>query len=684
MNNPIPLPPTALTVPHPTHIHGETLEDNYFWLRDKSSPQVAEYLRAENTYTDAWMASTDALQKTIYSEILSHIVETDEEPPYQNGGFLYRSQTVQGKQYPIFSRKPINSDEDFKVVFDLNQMAEGHSFFSIGMMEFSECGRFAAFSTDTTGFREYTLYIKDLESESLFPEKIEKTGSAAWSQDSRTLFYTVEDSAKRDYRLYRHVVGSDPSEDVLIYEETDEMFRVGVYKTRSGDWIVLDSDSHTTSESRVLRASEPLGDFKLITPRQSEKIYQTEHHTGSDQFYIRTNDLGKNYRVVTAPVSNPSPENWKEVVPHSNEIMREALYCFEKFFVLHERENGLPHIRVVNIETGTDYRAEFPEPAYTVQPVRNYVFHAETLRYSYQSMVTPPSVFDLNMETGESILVKQNEVPGGFDRANYTSDRIFATASDGTQIPISVVSRRDTPQDGTAPLYLYAYGSYGMSMPAHFSVSVLSLLNRGFVFAIAHIRGGGELGKAWHDAGKMQFKMNTFTDFIASAETLISLKYAAPDKVIAEGGSAGGLLMGAITNLRPELFRAVISKVPFVDVINTMLDETLPLTIGEFEEWGNPKVPEQYAWIRAYCPYTNLKAGAYPAILVKTSFNDSQVMYWEPAKYIAKLRTLKTNETPLLLKTNMDGGHGGSSGRYDRIKETAFDYAFMLKTLGLD
>ncbi len=679
----LPLPPAATRIPHPVTIHGETLEDDYFWLRDKPNPAVAEYLNLENSYTDAVMADTTDLQEKLYKEILGRINETDQEPPYRIGNYWYSMRTEAGKQYPIICRRSGSVGAEETVIFDLNIMAEGHGFFSIGALEISDCGSFAAFSTDTTGFRQYTLQIKNLTTGEVLPDRIEKTGSIAWAADGKTLFYTVEDSAKRHYRVYRHVAGTDLADDVLVFEETDEMFRTGISRSRSGDWLLLQVESHTTSETYVLSASDPTGQFTLILGRQPEKIYQVDHHTGQNRFYIRTNDTGINYRLVWAPTSAPGPENWTEVIACDPAIMREELYCFEKYLVLFEREDGLPHLRIVPINGSEAYRATFPEPTYTVYPVHNHVYDTDTLRYSYQSMVTPSSTFDLDMESGIATLVKQTEVPGGFNREDFVSERLFAIADDGTRIPLSIVRRRDTELNSSAPLFLYGYGSYGISMPAHFSVSVFSLLNRGFVFAIGHIRGGGELGKAWHDSAKMQNKMNTFTDFIKCAETLINDGYADPQRIVIEGGSAGGLLMGAVVNLRPDLFSAVISKVPFVDVINTMLDKTLPLTIGEFEEWGNPKIAEQYAWIRAYCPYTNLKATAYPPMLVKTSFNDSQVMYWEPAKYIARLRTLKSNSAPLLLKTNMDGGHGGSSGRYSRIKDTAFDYAFILKQTGI-
>jgi oligopeptidase B len=669
-----------MRIPATSTLHGDLREDDYAWLRDKGDPRVAEYLNAENTYVDAALNHTKPLQVELYNEILSHIEQTDEEAPYPYRGYLYYTRTQEGMQYPIYCRKLRSIEAAEEVTLDLNKMAVGVDFLSIGAYDISDDGDLVAFSTDTTGFREYTLQFKNLKSGELLPDRIEKTVAVAWASDNRSVFYTVEDHAKRAYRVYRHTLGS--ATDVLIYEETDEMFRIHVNRSRSSEYLFITSQSLTATEVRYITASSPDADWKLVCRRSKMHEYYLDHH--ADSFYILTNSTGINFRIVTAPVQNPAIETWVEIVPHRPDVMLESALCFRSHLALHEREDGLPHIRIFSLtdDNQSSFRIGFPEPAYTVSPTANHEFDTDTIRYGYQSMVTPPSTFDFDMKQRTAKLVKQTRVPGGFDSNNYEARRVFATAPDDARVPISLVRRKGVVQDGSAPLFLYGYGSYGLSMPAGFSSSILALLDRGFVYAIAHIRGGGELGKAWHDSGRMFNKKNTFSDFIASAEMLVTEGYADASKVVISGGSAGGLLMGAVVNMRPDLFRAVISKVPFVDVINTMLDETLPLTVGEFEEWGNPKVKKEYDYIKSYCPYTNLEELSYPAMLVKTSFNDSQVMYWEPAKYVARLRTLKTDSHPLLLKTNMAGGHGGSSGRYDRIHEIALDYAFILDQLG--
>jgi oligopeptidase B len=674
-------PPTAKKAPHQTEIHGQVLTDDYFWLREKSNPEVAQYLETENAYSDAIMKPTEKFQEALYNELVSHIKETDVKVPYRERDYFYYSRTVKGQNYPIMARKKKSLDGPEEIMADMNEMAKGEKFFALGAATVNPDGNLFAYSTDVTGFRQYTLHIKDLRTGQVLPEKMEKVESVVWANDGKTLFYSTEDEAKRQYRWWRHVVGTDPKSDVLIYEEKDELFRIFGYKTRDDQYLVLGSVSHTTAEARVLRADDPTGEWKLVQPREHQHEYYVDHH-GSD-FWIRTNKGGRNFRLVKAAESAPGIANWKEVVPHREEVMLEDFDMFKNHYVLFEREGGLPQLTVVKMATGEKHRIQFPEPAYSVYPENNKVFDTNTFRYAYQSMVTPMSIFDYDMDKRQSTLLKETEVPGGFDRKNYQAERIFATAKDGTKIPISLVYRKGFKRDGSHPALLYAYGSYGASMSANFSSNRLALLDRGMVFAIAHIRGGSELGKKWHDDGRMMKKMNTFTDFIASAEHLIAEKYTSKDRLAIEGGSAGGLLMGAVTNMRPDLFKVVVSHVPFVDVLNTMLDEDLPLTVGEFEEWGNPKNPEHFAYMKQYDPYRNLGAKEYPTMLVKTSFNDSQVMYWEPAKYVAKLRTLKKDKNPLLLKTNMAAGHGGASGRYDRLKEIAFDYAFVLSQLGI-
>jgi oligopeptidase B len=670
-------PPVAKRIANATEIHGERLADDYAWLRDKSNPDVALYLQAENAYAQAALAPTKALQHELYDEMLSRIKETDVSVPCREGAYYWYSRTEKGKQYPILCRRRETHGPE-EITLDVNELAAGQPFMALGAYAPSDDGRLLAYSTDNTGFRQYTLHVKDLETGELLSERSEKTGSIVWAADGTTLFYTVEDAAKRDYRLYRHRLGEQ--HDALIYEERDEMFNLGAHRSRSRAYIFLDSHSHTTSEVRYLRADQPDGDWTLVAERVPEHEYMVADH--GDQFYIRSNDAGRNFRIVTAPVADPGRENWLEVVAHRGEVMLGAIELFAHHYVLWELEGGLPHFRITDLRTNESHRVAFPEPVYAAFPSANRTWDTSRFRYDYQSLVTPESVFDYDMQSREMTLLKQKEVLGGYDRSRYASERIFAAASDGARVPMSLVYRSDTARDGSAPAHLIAYGSYGYPYPITFDSNRLSLLDRGFVFAVAHIRGGGEMGKRWHDEGRMAAKMNTFTDFIAAAETLIERRYTSSDRLSIEGGSAGGLLMGAVANLRPDLFGAIVSHVPFVDVLNTMLDATLPLTVAEYEEWGNPNIKEQYDVMRAYSPYDNLEAKAYPSMLVKTSFNDSQVMYWEPAKYVAKLRTLKTGDSPLLLITNMAAGHGGASGRYDRLREIALDYAFILTQSG--
>ena len=676
-------PPVANKIHTENHIHGGTLVDDYRWLREKSNPEVAQYLETENAYTDAIMKPTEPLQKKLYDEMVSHIKETDVNVPYKDGDYFYYSRVEAGKQYPIFARKKASLDAAEQITLDVNALAQGEKFMALGAYDVSEDGNLLAYSTDNTGFRQYRLHVRDLRSGKDLPDTAEKTGSIVWASDNQTIFYTVEDPAKRHYRLYRHKLGTDSKNDDLVYEEKDERFNIGAEKSRSRKYILLASASHTTSEFRYLDAGNPAGEWKLIAPREQDVEYYADHL--GDSFYIRTNDKGRTFRLVAAPVSDPGKKNWKEIVPVRADVMLSDFEPFQDFYVLVERENGLPQLTIVDLASGAKQRIAYPEPIYTASPQVNREFKTKFFRYSYQSLITPSSVFDYDVEKHASTLLKQTEVPGGYDPSKYKSERVWATAKDGTRIPISVVYRKDLKkEDGSNPLYVSGYGSYGFSLPVTFSGNRLSLLDRGVVMAYVHIRGGGEMGKPWHDAGRMMNKMNTFTDFIACAEYLAANKYGARDRIAIEGGSAGGLLMGAVTNLRPDLFKVVLSHVPFVDVMNTMLDASLPLTVPEYEEWGNPHEKPAYDYMLKYSPYDNLKKGAYPAILVKTSFNDSQVMYWEPAKYVAKLRTLKTDNNVLILKTNMAAGHGGSSGRYDRFKEVAFDYAFLLTQLGVE
>jgi oligopeptidase B len=695
-------PPIARKQHTETPLHGVTLIDDYAWLRDKQNPEVTAYLEAENAYAEAVMASLAGLRDDLYEEMLSHVKQTDVSVPYRDGDWWYYTRTEEGLQYAIHCRThgSPNATEDTpeQVILDGNQLAEGHAFFSIGDTDITDDGRWLAYTTDTTGFRQYTLHIKDLATGETLAEEIERVGSIVWAADNTTLFYTVEDEEqKRQFQLWRHARGTPHSEDVLVYQDDDERFNLGAGRTRDGKFIVMEAASHITSESWFLPADQPTGAFTIVSPREDEHEYTIDHRNGL--WFIRTNDKGRNFRLVTAPVETPGRENWTERIAHRDDVMLEDVDLFATFFIACEREGGLPRLRLWKFTAdGPEavHAAEiaFPEPAYSAHPNINMIYDATTFRYSYQSLVTPSSVYEYETATGVSTLLKQLEVPGGFDRTLYASERVEATAPDGVKVPVSLVYRKDkrvapvsrpavagASRPAQNPLYVYAYGSYGYSLPIGFNSNRLSLLDRGVVMAYAHIRGGGDLGKPWHDAGKMLVKRNTFTDFIAAVEHLTAADYGDPSRVAIEGGSAGGLLMGAVTNLRPDLFRAVVSHVPFVDVMNTMLDASLPLTVPEYEEWGDPNQESYFHYMLSYSPYDNLKPASYPAMLVKTSLHDSQVMYWEPAKYVAKLRTLKTDNNPLLLVTNMKAGHGGASGRYDYLKEIALDYAFLLREL---
>jgi oligopeptidase B len=677
---PPPPPPMAKKIPKKTDIHGTTLVDNYFWLREKSNPEVLAYLESENAYTDSVMKPTEALQAQLYKEMVGHIKETDENVPYKEGDYFYYSRTVQGLQYPIYARKPKTLTAPEEVTLDANELAKGLKYLGVGAYAVSDDGNYLAYTTDTTGYRQYTLQVKDLRTGKLLSEKVERVGRVMWATDNKTIFYSTEDAVtKRSDKFWRHEIGTDKTD--LIYEDKDELFDVDGYRTRDRKMILIFSGSKTSTEFHYIPADKPQEAPKVILPREPEHEYSVDHR--GDLFYIRTNQGAKNFRLVTAPVSDTSKKNWKEIVPHRPAVKIDDIDLFANHLVLSELEGGLQQIRVIDLKTNKSHRIEFPEPVYTAFVQTNREFNTNKLRFAYQSLVTPNSVFDYDMNTGQRTLLKQTEVPGGFDKANYQSERIFATASDGTKIPISIVYRKGTKMDGKAPLLLYGYGSYGASMTPTFSSNRLSLLDRGVIYAIAHIRGGGELGEEWREAGRMMKKMNTFTDFIASAEHLIKQKYTSSDRLIIQGGSAGGLLMGAVVNMRPDLFKAVVAEVPFVDVVNTMLDASLPLTTSEYIEWGNPNEKAAFDYIRTYSPYDNVKAQNYPVMLIKVSLNDSQVPYWEGAKFAAKLRATKTDNNLLLLKVNMGAGHGGSSGRYDLLHEIAFNYAFMLSQFGI-
>jgi oligopeptidase B len=671
----LPPPPVAERRPRTTSIHGRTLEDPYFWLRDRADPSVLAYLQEEDRWADLVMAPTEELRKAIYDDILAHIKQTDETAPVRDGAYFYYARTVEGRQYPIFCRKHGTLDAPEEVILDQNELAVGHAFLGLGAMAVSDDGRLLAYTVDTTGYRQFTLQIKDLQTGALLAERIERVDHVVWATDNRTIFYTTEDPVtKRTDRLYAHVVGA-PSSD-LRYAEPDELFDLALYRSRDRRMIFLQSASKTSGETRFLPADAPEAALTIVLPREPEHEYDVEHRGG--EFYIRTNREAINFKVVTAPMMTPGPEHWRTLVPPRADVKVAGVDVFARHVVVSEWESGLEHVAIVDPATGAARRLTYPEPVYAVSVAQNREFDTDVVRYLYQSLVTPPSVFDHDMATGQTTLVKETDVPGGFDRSQYVSSRVFATARDATRVPISVVHRRDVPLDGSAPLLLYGYGSYGITIAPMFAASRLPLLDRGMVYAIAHVRGGGELGEPWRRAGRMMTKMNTFTDFIACAEHLVAARFTSADRLVAQGGSAGGLLVTAAANMRPDLFRAVIAQVPFVDILNTMLDASLPLTTSEYIEWGNPAERAAFDYMVQYSPYDNLRPQAYPAMLVKVSLHDSQVPYWEGAKLVAKLRTRQTGDRPILLKVNFGAGHGGASGRYDALRETAFNWAFVL------
>ncbi len=676
-----PKPPVADKRPHITVTHGDTLRDDYYWLREKTGPDVVRYLEAENAYCDAVMAPTLGFQDALYREMLARIQETDVGVPYRVGGYYYYTRTEEGKQYAIYCRKPGNLDAPEEVTLDVNAMAAGHDFLSVDTYEVSDDGHLLAYTTDTTGFRQYDLYVKDLRTGEILPDRAERVTAVAWAADNRTLFYAQEDPVtQRWYRVYRYLLGSNRHE--LVLEEKDERFDAWVYRTRSRAFVVVASSSSITSEMSTIRADQPGDAMAPVAPRREGHEYYLDH--AGDRFLIRTNDRGKNFRLVSAAVAEPGEKDWTQVVAHRDHVMLEDHDAFAGHTVLLEREQGVPHVTVLDSKSGTAHRIEFPEPVYVVEPNDNYEFNTTTLRFMYESLVTPESVFDYDMTTRKRTLMKQKAVLGGYDPTQYRSERIYARATDGTRVPVSLVYRGgERPRN--RPLLMLGYGSYGVSSEPYFQSNRLSLLDRGVVYGIAHIRGGGELGKAWHDDGKLMRKTNTFTDFIACCEHVIEEGYTSKDKLAVTGRSAGGLLMGAVVNMRPDLFRAVFTAVPFVDVMNTMLDASIPLTTQEYLEWGDPNQKDAYDYMKAYSPYDHVARKAYPTMLVRTSLNDSQVMYWEPAKWVAKLRAHKSDERVLLFKTRMDpGGHGGASGRYDRLRDVAFEYAFVLWNLGIE
>jgi len=674
-------PPVTARKSKDVTVHGDPRIDDYFWLREKENPAVRAHLEAENAYTDAVMAPTKALQEKLYAEMLGRIKETDSAPPVLRRGYWYYTRTEQGKQYAIYARRAGKIDAPEQVTLDVNQLATGLSYMAVGAYKVSDDSQLLAYTTDNTGYRQYTLHLKNLATNETRALGVERVTSLEWSADNQSLFFSQEDPvSKRSYRLGRLDLKSGAT--TWLYEEKDDLYDLGVSRSREGAWLFATSESKTTTEIRALSATTPTAGWRVIAPRRTDIETRADYRDGL--FYFRTNDGAKNFRIVTAPVATPEPAHWTEFVAHNPSVKLDDFDLFTTHTVISERENGLTHLRVIDDQAKTSHRIATPEPVYEISLENNPEAATTAIRFTYQSLVTPRSTVSYDLVTKTRTVLKQQEIPSGYDASNYVSERIWASASDGTQVPMSVVYRKDLRRAGPQPLYLYAYGSYGISMPVSFNTSRLSLLDRGVIFAIAHIRGGGEFGEPWREAGRMAKKMTTFTDFIACAEHLIAQKFTTSTQLVINGGSAGGLLMGAVVNLRPDLFHAAIYDVPFVDVLNTMLDASLPLTTSEYIEWGNPTVAAEYAWIRPYSPYDNVKAVAHPNILVNVSLNDSQVPYWEGAKLVAKIRERNTGKNALLLHTNLAAGHGGASGRYDALRESAYRFAFALAALGLN
>lgn len=677
-------PPIAKKIPKELTIHENTRIDNYFWLNQREDQEVINYLEAENEYTDYILKPTEELQEKLFEEMKSRIKETDQSVPYEKNGYFYYTRYEEGKEYPIYCRKKNSLDNNEEILLDVNIMADGYDYFHVNGLSVSPDNKMMAYGVDTISRRMYTINIKNLETGEILNDVMNiTTGYAVWANDNKTLFYTKKDEETlRSNQIFKHKLGDDATADLKVYEEADETFNASVWKTKSEKYIMIGSYSTMSEEYRFLDANDPNGSFKIIQPRERGLEYSVAHF--GNYFYIKTNLDAKNFRLMRTPVNKTEKENWEEVIAHRDDVFLEGMELFKDYLVVQEREQGLTKLRIINWETKDEHYLQFDEEVYMAYVSTNPNFDSEVLRFGYTSMTTPSSTYDYNMRTHEKELKKQQEVLGDFDPANYETKRLWATADDGTKVPMSVVYRKGIKLDGNNPTLLYAYGSYGATMDPYFSSTRLSLLDRGFVYALAHIRGGQYLGREWYEDGKLLKKINTFTDFNDCAEFLIEAKYTNPDKLFAMGGSAGGLLMGAIVNMQPELYKGVVAAVPFVDVVTTMLDESIPLTTGEFDEWGNPKEKEYYDYMLSYSPYDQVKAQDYPAMLVTTGLHDSQVQYWEPAKWVAKLREMKTDDNVLLLHTNMDAGHGGASGRFEALKEYAMEYAFMFQQLGIE
>jgi len=680
--------PVAEKKAHVRAIHGDTVRDDYYWMNDyfKKGPDTANvvaYLEAENAYTKAMMAGTEEFQEALFAEMKARIKETDESVPYLKNGYYYYSRTEEGKQYYKLCRKKGNLDAPEEVLLDVDAMAEGHPYYSAGGFSISPDNKLLAFGVDTVSRREYTIHVKNLETGDILPDRIERTtGGSVWANDNRTLFYTAQHPVTLlSEKIKRHVLGTDASADATVYEEKDNTNYIGVGKSKNGSWIMLYSGGTLSSEVFLLDADEPNGTFRSFQPRMKDVLYSITPL--EDRFLIVTNDGAKNFKVMETPLDRTEKDNWTEFIPHREDVLVSDIEEFRDFLVISERKNGLTQMAVRSLKDGTQHYLDFGEPAYTVYPSTNAEYDTDVVRYGYTSLVTPSSTFDYHMADRTKELKKQQEVLGGYDPTAYRTERLSARAADGTPVPISIVYKKGFRKDGHAPLLLYGYGSYGMSMDPTFSSTRLSLLDRGFAYAIAHIRGGEEMGRQWYEEGKMMNKKNTFTDFIACARHLIAERYTASEHLYAQGGSAGGLLMGAVMNLEPELWNGIIAQVPFVDVVNTMLDETIPLTTNEYDEWGNPNNADAYTYMKSYSPYENVEEKKYPNLLVTTGLHDSQVQYFEPAKWVAKLRTVQQGEGVILLKTDMDYGHGGASGRFDYLRDLALNFAFLFKLEGI-
>ncbi|THH41518.1 S9 family peptidase [Neolewinella litorea] len=673
-------PPKPKKVPHELTLHGDTRRDDYYWMNQREDPEVIAHLQAENAYFEARTAHLKEAQEALFQEIKSRIKEDDSSVPYALRGYVYQTRFETGDQYPRYFRRPLNAEQE-ELMFDVNEMATPFDYYHVGGMAVSDDNRYVSYGEDTISRRIYTIHIKDLLTGQNLPDQIPNTtGGSVWSADGKYLFYSVKDEALRPYKIMRHEIGTAPQDDVVVFEEKDETFRAYVFRSKSRKYIVIGSAQTVSTEYRLLPADDPTGTPRLFQARERNLEYAIEHI--DDRFYVLTNYHARNFQLMVTPEDRTGKENWETVIPNRDDVLLEGLDIFRNFLVLSERQNGLTRIRVRPFD-GAEHYIYFQDAAYMAYTTSNPEIETDVLRYGYQSMTTPPSTYDYDMRTREQVLLKQQPVLGDFDPANYESERVFSESRDGTRVPLSIVYRKGTPKDGTSPLLLYAYGSYGHSLDPSFSITRLSLLNRGMIFVIAHIRGGEEMGRHWYEDGKLLKKKNTFHDFIDAAEWLVKHRYTATDRLYAMGGSAGGLLMGAVANLRPDLFAGLVSQVPFVDVVTTMLDDSIPLTTGEYDEWGNPNDPEYYHYIKSYSPLDQVTARDYPPMLVTTGLHDSQVQYWEPAKWVAKLRELKTDDNDILFHINMEAGHGGASGRFEQIREVARDYAWVLDRAGL-